>query len=143
MGGYLTGCDGWFSREDSQVSAHFGIGLKGEIHQYVPLTESAWANGILEAGNRWPGPKGVNPNAITVSIETEDNGSNLTPVSDAEYGSTLAVGKLVVAQYPSIRTLVSHSVISPSSRAHCCGERWINSGLFAKLARELGLEALS
>jgi N-acetylmuramoyl-L-alanine amidase len=143
MGGTLAGCDSWFRNPSSQVSAHYGIGLDGEIHQYVKLEDGAWANGVLESGNHWPGPAGVNPNLLTVSIETEDKGRAAQEVNLAQYAATLAVGRLVVRQCPSIRYLLSHTVISPKSRPSCCGPRWTQSGKFAQLAADLGLEAMA
>lgn len=140
MGGSLAGTDGWFNNPASQVSAHYGIGLDGTIHQYVKLEDGAWANGVLESGNTWPGPAGVNPNLLTVSIETEDKGSGSQPVTDAEYAATLQVCDVARVAYPSIRYLLSHRVISPKSRPVCCGPRWVASGRFAQLAAALKLE---
>jgi hypothetical protein len=139
MAGTLSSCDAWFAQPTSQVSAHFGIGLGGEQHQYVALADSAWANGILEPGNTWPGPPG-NPNFQTISIETEDNGSGATPVTDEQYQATLEVANLAVQTYPSIRWLLRHTDISPNSRPDCCGRRWVDSGRFKKLAKRLNLE---
>jgi N-acetylmuramoyl-L-alanine amidase len=141
MGGTLAGTDAWFANPASQVSAHYGVSLAGVVHQYVALEDGAWSNGDLEAGNRWPGPAGVNPNYLTCSIETEDLGNAAQPVTDAQFASVLAVGRLVLTRYPSITLLVSHSVISPHSRPNCPGSRWIASGRFADLAAELGLTA--
>ena len=139
MGGTLAGTDSWFAQPASQVSAHFGVGLDGTIHQYVDWDCRAWANGILEAGNQWEPLFGAgNPNDRTVSIETEDLGSGATPVTDAQYASVLAVGRLALARFPTLTHLVSHRVISPLSRPNCCGARWTASR-FATLARELGL----
>ena len=127
MAGTLAGTDSWFAQSASQVSAHFGVGLDGTIHQYVSLFDTAWANGVLEAGNQWAPTFGPgNPNDRTVSIETEDLGSGATPVTDAQYASVLAIGRMLVAKLPTILHLVGHNVISPASR-------------FASLARELGL----
>jgi N-acetyl-anhydromuramyl-L-alanine amidase AmpD len=139
MAGTLAGTDSWFANPASQVSAHFGVGLDGTIHQYVALENTAWANGILEPGNQWEPLFGTgNPNDRTVSIETEDLGSGATPVTDAQYASVLAVGRLALARFPSITHLVGHNVISPASRVNCPGARWTASR-FASLARELGL----
>jgi N-acetyl-anhydromuramyl-L-alanine amidase AmpD len=143
MGGSLAGTDGWFNNPSSQVSAHYGVGLDGALHQYVQLGDRAWANGVLEPGNTWPGPPGVNPNDLTVSVETEDLGNAAQPVTDEEYASTLYACKLALEAYPDIEYLLAHSVISPSSRANCCGDRWIESGRFQTLALELGLEPLT
>jgi N-acetyl-anhydromuramyl-L-alanine amidase AmpD len=139
MAGSLASCDRWFANPDSQVSAHFGIGLNGEQHQYVSLTDSAWANGIREAGNTWPLGPG-NPNYQTISIETEDNGSGGTPVSDAQFNATLEVANLALGRYPTIQWLLRHTDISPLSRPSCCGGRWVDSGRFAALANQLGLK---
>jgi len=143
MAGTLAGCDSWFQNPASQVSAHYGIGLSGEQHQYVALQDGAWANGILEPGNEWVSIVGnaQNPNYQTVSIETEDNGSSATAVTDEQYAGTLAVSRLALGAYPSIRYLMGHDVISPSSRSQCCGNRWWDSGRFSQLAQDLGLEA--
>jgi len=143
MAGTLSSCDSWFQNPASQVSSHFGIGLKGEQHQYVKLADGSWANGILEPGNQWVAIVGnsANPNYQTVSIETEDNGSGATPVTDQQYASTLAVARLAMQTYPSIKSLMGHNIISPSSRSQCCGNRWWDSGRFAQLAADLGLAA--
>jgi N-acetyl-anhydromuramyl-L-alanine amidase AmpD len=139
MAGTLAGCDVWFAQPASQVSAHFGIGLNGEQHQYVALADSAWANGILEPGNTWPGPSG-NPNFQTISIETEDNGSGATPVTAEQFEATLEVANLAKQTFPSIRWLLRHTDISPQSRPDCCGKRWVDSGRFRELAQRLDLE---
>jgi N-acetyl-anhydromuramyl-L-alanine amidase AmpD len=140
MAGTLESCDSWFNNPSSEVSSQYGIGLDGETHQYVKMENTAWANGILEAGNTWPGePYSVN--AQTVSIETEDNGSGATPVTEQQYQSTLGVARLALEFYSSsIAWLLGHHCISPQSRAQCCGDRWRASGQFDRLARELGLE---
>lgn len=142
MAGTLEGCDSWFQNPSSQVSSHYGIGLGGEQHQYVKLSDGSWANGILEPGNDWTDIVGnsANPNYQTVTVETEDNGSGATAVTDEQYNGTLAVCRLALQTYPSIKYLMGHDVISPSSRSQCCGDRWWDSGRFGQLAEALGLE---
>jgi N-acetyl-anhydromuramyl-L-alanine amidase AmpD len=139
MAGSLRSCDSWFRNTESQVSAHYGIGLQGEIHQYVALTDSAWANGILEPGNTWPLASG-SPNFQTISIETEDSGSGATLVTDAQYEATLKVANLAIETFPTIQWLLRHTDISPHSRPACCGPRWVDSGRFKSLADRLGLK---
>lgn len=140
MGGTLAGTDSWFSSPASQVSAHYGVGLDGAIHAYVPLADRAWANGVLEGGNQWPGPAGVNPNDLTCSIETEDRGNASQPVTPQQYAAVLDVAHLAVARYPSIRWLLTHTDISPQTRPRCPGDRWVASGAFQSLANALGLQ---
>jgi LysM repeat protein len=138
--GSLEGMDHWFQDDESQHSAHFGVGLDGRIHQYVELKDRAWANGTIETGSTWPGPAWINPNHITVSIETEDLADASQPVTEAQYQATLAAARIAIKQYPKIRYLVTHRAISPETRASDPGSRWIRSGRFAALASELGLE---
>lgn len=60
-----------------QASAHFGVGRKGEIWQYVDIRRAAWTQGLSgSAYGRAKAPivianKGVNPNLYLVSIEHE------------------------------------------------------------------------
>lgn len=139
MDGTLGGTDGWFTNPASQVSAHVGIGLDGTVHEYVLPTDSAWANGVLEAGNRWPGPAGVNPNLVSISAETEDDGiPENKPVTDAQFLATAAWGRAMIELFPSIKYLVAHAAISPKSRT-CPGARWLNTGRFDALGEFLGL----
>jgi len=141
MGGTLAGTDSWFNNPASQVSSHYGVGLGGAAHQYVDLDNRAWMNGVLEPGNQWPGPVGVNPNSLSVGIETEDNGSGATAVTDELYDSVLALCVLSLQTYPGIVYLMDHQVISPQSRPVCAGTRW-RSGRIQALADELGLQLI-
>ena len=45
MAGTLAGTDGHFANPASQVSATYGIGANGEIHQYVSESNTAWSDG--------------------------------------------------------------------------------------------------
>jgi N-acetylmuramoyl-L-alanine amidase len=148
MGGTLAGTDNWFSASASQVSAHFGVGLDGDVHQYVDLGNIAWANGILEPRNSWRAvlswaqraiDPGVNPNRLTVSIETEDSGSSSMPVSTEQYAGVLAVCRAIQMRFPGLVVITGHDIIAPGSRAHCPGARWRASGQITRLARELGV----
>ena len=139
MAGTLGGADAWFNNPRSHASAHYGVGLDGRVHQYVDLGDRAWANGNLEPGNRWPGPAGLNPNNVTVSIETEDLGNPSLPVSDPQYQATLAVARLALDRYPDIRYLVPHRAIAPRTRVNDPA-RWVDSGRFEQLAAALGLQ---
>lgn len=120
MDGTLDGTDGWFANPSSQVSAHFGVGKNGEIHQYVDVDNVAWANGIVDQPS-WPLlVTGVNPNYYTVSIEHEGNtGDSLT---EAQYQSTLSLhrwllGELVIVPGPD--TIIGHNRIDGVDRADC------------------------
>jgi N-acetylmuramoyl-L-alanine amidase len=141
MGGSLAGTDSWFNDPASQVSSHYGTGLRGALHQYVNLDDGAWTNGRLEPGNKWQARYGTgNPNHRVISCETEDLGNASQVVTDEEYAATLAAGRRAVDAWPSIEVVTSHHVISPQTRPNCCGARWIQSGRLAELAADLGRE---
>jgi N-acetyl-anhydromuramyl-L-alanine amidase AmpD len=142
------GTEAIFTNNASQVSAHFGVALNGASDQFVNLPDRAWANGIREPGNAWDFWKlpDLNPNELSVSIETEDGYSpgvrGPQPVTEAQFASVLRIGLYVLQVYPRIRWLLRHADISPHSRAACCGPRWVDSGLFSDLADRLGLITL-
>lgn len=74
--GSLSSADSWFSVERSRVSAHFGIGLDGRLHQYVSVHDIAWHAGTVDRPT-WKGltPGAGGPNEYTVGIEHEGSGA--------------------------------------------------------------------
>ena len=135
-------CDARFLNAASEVSAHMGVALNGRVHQYVIDQAAAWSNGPQYAGNAWSKLLGIdrleNPNYYTLSIETEDLGTN-APISSQQYRSTKALCRMWMKQHPSIKYLVAHRAISPTV---CPAPRWMDTGLFMRLAGELGLVAV-
>lgn len=137
MAGSIEGCDSWFARTDSQVSAHYGVSLQGDIHAYVRTSDRAWGNGVLEPGNVWGRIAAGNPNHLTVSIETEDEGD--APVTEPQYRSVRTLVRTMLARYGAGLFLLGHNQLAPRSRAHCPGPRWYDSGRFAQLVAETDL----
>ncbi len=80
MEGTLPGTDSWFDQTRSHVSAHYGVGKNGEIHQYVAESDTAFHVGVVDHP-AWPLLKaGINPNLYTIGIEHEGrDGDALTP----------------------------------------------------------------
>ena len=76
MDGSLAGTDSWFASGSAAagnpVSAHYGIGLSGEIHQYVEEVNGAWHAGRIQnpTFKLFKGA-GINPNFYTIGIEHE------------------------------------------------------------------------
>ncbi len=73
-----------FNNPARKASAHFTVGKKGEIEQYVSIRDTAYANGLRWDNGSWRNPRGilvtpawrglinaVNPNYYTLSIEHE------------------------------------------------------------------------
>lgn len=99
MDGSLTGTDSWFASPSSGVSAHFGIGFKGEVHQYVEEQNTAWANGRVD------NPKAklvvarptINPNKYTISIEHEGSDLSKAPLEQLKVSGELV--KYIATKY--------------------------------------------
>lgn len=71
MDGTLKGTDSWFRNPDAKASTHYGVGLKGEVYQWVEEKDMAWGNGRVDRPT-WKGIKpNANPNLYTISIEHE------------------------------------------------------------------------
>jgi N-acetylmuramoyl-L-alanine amidase len=76
MEGTLAGTDSWFGNTQSKVSAHYGVGRSGEVHQFVDENNIAWHAGRV-TNPTWSLIKKVgsglyiNPNYYTVGIEHE------------------------------------------------------------------------
>jgi N-acetylmuramoyl-L-alanine amidase len=91
MEGSLSGTDSWFQSADSKVSAHYGVGRNGEVHQYVQENDSAWHAGrVFTPSWQLIQPSGdgtyYNPNYYTVGIEHE--GDEATVWTDATYAAS-------------------------------------------------------
>jgi N-acetyl-anhydromuramyl-L-alanine amidase AmpD len=140
-----------FLSSAAEFSSHYVARLDGSLDCYVDPSDRAWCNGILEPGNRWAlladqcgVDLSLNPNHVTVSCETEDNGDPNLPVSDAQYNAVLYAALEAKELFPAtLRYLACHADISPQSRTHCPGDRWLASGRFHMLADALGLRTLA
>jgi N-acetyl-anhydromuramyl-L-alanine amidase AmpD len=87
--GGLASVDAWFGNPAARVSAHYCVGKRGEIHQYVRESDTAF-----HAGNPvnpvWRLLKdGVNPNDYTIGIEHE--GRSNDGWTDAMYVASAAL----------------------------------------------------
>lgn len=71
MAGTLRGTDAWFNNKKAGASAHYGIGKKGEVHQYVDDKDTAWHAGVVNKPTWKLYNKNINPNLVTIGIEHE------------------------------------------------------------------------
>lgn len=134
MDGTLAGTDAWFANPAYQVSAHYGIGSAGQIHQYVAESDTAW-----HAGRRsqptWrlikPSP---NPNFYTIGIEHEGRAD--TPWSDAMLGASTMLAATLCNRW-SIAVdrdhLIGHREIN--ARKTCPGT-WLNLDDWVRRVRQ-------
>ena len=103
MEGTLEGCDSWFNNPLSEVSAHYGVGKDGEIHQYVKESEGAWATGDWHWNCR--------------SLNIEHEGFSGEPWPEAMIESTAWLLRKFWRDWgiePTDKTVLRHSAINPS-----------------------------
>ena len=114
MEGTLKGTDAWFSNDESGVSAHYGVGKNGEIHQYVGESDRAWHTGRIVSPTWRLLKTDVNPNWYTIGIEHE--GREDTSWSNAMYTASARLIDEICRRW-SI----------PCDRDHIIGHREIRS----------------
>jgi hypothetical protein len=99
MDGTLAGTDSWFNDPASRVSAHYGIGRSGQLHQYVREADSAHHAGTVVRPS-WPLLKPrVNPNFYTLGIEHEGRGADPNPWPGAMLQASLALARDLAARW--------------------------------------------
>lgn len=135
-----------FKNLANQASSHYCVGRGGEIHQYVDITNRAWANGIVDAPKsplvRQMGP--LNANYYTVSIEHEGYAGhgldgNLT---EEQFIATCWLHKWIQTEvrrlYGLVIPLNNHQVIAhnqiDSHKGTCPGINFPWTRLYAELA---------
>lgn len=123
--GSLAGMDSWFSNPDSSASAHFGIGVNGEIHQYADTLDACWHAGIVLKPDMsipliqsWVNNR-LNPNFFTIGIEHEGQSGDIpTP---AQWDSSIQLSIWLDDNHPtlgnSINEHLRHSQIDSVNRA--------------------------
>ncbi|HYX54186.1 MAG TPA: peptidoglycan recognition family protein [Candidatus Limnocylindrales bacterium] len=87
--GSLPSVDSQFNNPASKVSAHYCVGKKGQVHQYVHETDTAFHAGIV-VNPSWPLLKpDVNPNFYTIGIEHEGLPDDVWPESQLATSAAL------------------------------------------------------
>lgn len=78
MDGTLNGTDAWFNDPRAKVSAHYGVGVDGRIHQYVSEEDTAFHAGIIvnPTASLVLASPNVNPNFYTIGVEHEGHGED-------------------------------------------------------------------
>ncbi len=89
--GSLASADSHFNNPASQVSAHYGIGKDGTIHQYVDELDTAFHAGIV-VNPQWKlidEKKHVNPNFYTLGIEHAGQPEDVWPDAQVKASASL------------------------------------------------------
>lgn len=120
MQGSLSGTDSWFANPASQVSSHYGVGLKGEIHQYVADENQAWTQGYHQGATFKLHKPGINPNLYCLSIEHE--GNDLSIVQEAQINASVELIKFLSKKWniPIDREhIIGHYEVDPIRKPNC------------------------
>jgi N-acetyl-anhydromuramyl-L-alanine amidase AmpD len=128
MDGSLAGTDAWFNDPASGVSAHYGIGRDGTIHQYVKETDTAFHAGTVDRPT-WPDLKRdregrpINPNFYTIGIEHAGWGERAEPWPPQQRDASLKLVREIAARWEiplDGRHVIPHAQIR-ASKPHCPG----------------------
>ncbi len=134
MDGTLAGTDSWLQNKSSGVSYHYGLGNRGEIHQYVQEEFAAWHAGKVD-NPTWKHYGGINPNWITIGIALEGRPGD--PVSEEMFNSLLSLTADIVTRRRievNREYLVGHYEIRTPARANCPGPAFPWNKLLQELA---------
>lgn len=126
--GLRGGVRSWFANIGSQASTQYMVNKDGTIDQYVREEDTAWANGKVTTwnrGNAWLASvmaRGINPNQVTIAIETEGyTQEDLTPPQEA---SLIALTREIFARHGIPRhedRILGHNEVDGVGRARCPG----------------------
>lgn len=120
MDGSLLGTDEWFADPASQVSSHYGIGLKGEIHQYVQDVDEAWTEGNVRKPSAKLLKPSINPNLYCLSIEHEGHDLSKAPLDQLNASIGLITHLAVFYNIPIDRDhIIGHNEIDSVVKSNC------------------------
>lgn len=126
-GSTAQGIAQWFQTDDPPTSAHYIVGLNGEVVQCVAEANSAWANGVVTQGHDpWWSPS-LNPNFLTFSIEhVKPDTDNRSQLTQAQKEASFALIQHLCDTYNIPKRaadanggIAGHNSIDPVNRADC------------------------
>lgn len=129
MDGSLTGTDAWFNDPASGVSAHYGIGKDGTVHQYVKETDTAFHAGTVSKPT-WPGIRKdaqgrfINPNFYTIGIEHAGWGDKDDRWPATQQDASVTLVSAIAARWgiaPNALHVIPHRQIR-STKPNCPGK---------------------
>jgi N-acetylmuramoyl-L-alanine amidase len=99
MDGSLGGTDSWFNDPRAKVSAHYGVGKAGAVHQYVKESDTAFHAGIIDAPT-WRSIKpDANPNFYTIGVEHEGFAAEAYPWPQPQLEASLTLVAAIAARW--------------------------------------------
>ena len=86
-----------FGDPRSSVSAHYGVGKSGRVHQFVQEADTAYHAGIVVRPSWRLLEPGINPNFYTIGIEHEGQPQDLWP--DEQYCASAALVREIAERW--------------------------------------------
>lgn len=97
--------------EKEELSAHYVVGLNGDVTQLVPEEKRAWHAGI----SSWREFDNLNHNSIGIEISTMSMGQE--PYSERQIQSLIELCQGIIARHHiPVRNVVGHSDIAPTRK---------------------------
>lgn len=138
-----------FNNPSSQASSHYGVGRDGAIHQYVPLKDRAWTQGLLKHEIQYataPIVRQLNtdPNNYSISIEHEGyagNGLDGSLTND-QFFASVWLHKFIQTQVQELhgvtipftpQFILGHFQIDPIEKPFCPGVNFPWARLYSLL----------
>lgn len=131
MDGTLKGTDSWFRNTAASASTHYGIGLNGEVYQWVEEKDMAWGNGRVDHPTWRLIKPNANPNLYTVSIEHE--GKSGHEWTDGQYESLAELVKQISKRW-NIPMDADHVIVHSeiyAKKPNCTGAGFSKSKLLS------------
>lgn len=114
--GTLSSLDNTFQNPNSEVSAHYGVGLNGEIHQYVAEDMGAWHAGRPQDPTAQIVKDNLNINQNKISLGIENEGNDLSKAPEAQLNALVGLIQSLAIKYKI-----------PVDRTHIIGHREITT----------------
>lgn len=97
--------------EKEELSAHYVVGLNGDVTQLVPEEKRAWHAGI----SSWREFNNLNHNSIGIEISSMSMGQE--PYSERQINSLIELCQGIIARHHiPVRNVVGHSDIAPTRK---------------------------
>lgn len=131
MQGHLSTMRLWAAERPAhhEASYHFGLGLNGDVVQFVPIFTPAWHAGRLDnVYPTWPGYRpDMNPGGHTIGVAAEGFHDSSDVWNPVQLAAAVDIQRWIGDQTgmaPTVETVIGHREIAPVSRANDPGSKW-------------------
>ncbi len=142
-GGYYSTLQNPVFWNAAGVSVHFNIAKDGRACQTVNIFDTAYAQGRLGPRVIWTPYTGINPNALLISTEHEDQRETNMVWPEAMYQTDLRIKRWCIKEVErvagkdllrfGIDSLAGHYMFDQVNRPYCPGTGWPRERLYDDL----------